>query len=114
MTIRLPYAAVLACFTLSGCIYANVTTPLAYRSSTPADVGGIDKLGEEVEGTACSHNVLGLVAWGDGGYAKAVEHAKASLGRSGVLSDVRADSKALNILSVYGRVCTVVHARAAK
>ena len=103
-----------ACLTLSGCIYANATTPLAYRSPTPQDVGGIDKLGQEVVGTACNHDVLGLVLWGDGGYAKAVENAKASLGPTGVLADVQADYKVLNILSLYGRYCTVVHARAVK
>lgn len=114
MSIRMFQVSLLAVFTLSGCIYANVTSPLAYRSPTPQDVGGVDKLGEEVEGTACNHSVLGLVAWGDGGYAKAVEQAKASITNKGVLADVQADAKHLNILGVYGRMCTVVHARAIK
>ena len=114
MFYRLPLIAVFATFTLSGCLYANVTTPMSYRSPTPQDVGGVDKLGEEVEGVACTHDVLGLVLWGDCGYAKAMENAKASLGGSSVLADVQADFKVLNILSLYGRYCTVVHARALK
>lgn len=108
-------ALVLACTTLSGCLYANVVQPLAYRSPTPGDVGGSAKLGGEVEGTACAHAVLGLVAWGDGGYAKAVADATQNAGPGAIVADVQADTKELSVLSlVYNRRCTVVHARVLK
>lgn len=106
--------ALVALMAAPGCIYANVTTPMAYRSPTPADVGGTDKLGEEVEGRACNHQVLWLVAWGDGGYAKAVEQATRGKGSATVVADVQADNTELNILGIYGRRCTVVHARVLK
>lgn len=97
-----------SCLSGAGCIYANVHTPLSYRSPTPSDVGG--KLGEEVEGKSCNHLVLWMVAWGDAGYAAAVENAKAASGAT-LLADVRADSNLFNVLGVYQRNCTRVRAR---
>ena len=64
----------------SGCIYANVTTPLAYRAPTPTEVTGT--LGQEVEGSACNHVILGLVAWGDGGYNAALQNARKQAGET--------------------------------
>ncbi len=92
----------------SSCIYADVSAPLAYRSPTPADVAG--PLGDEVSAQACSHLVLGLVAWGDGGYAAAVGAAKAKSGAS-FLADVQADRSLFNVLSVYQKGCTRVRGR---
>lgn len=92
----------------SSCIYADVSAPLAYRSPTPGDVAG--PLGDEVSAEACSHLVLGLVAWGDGGYAAAVGAAKAKSGAS-LLADVQADRSLFNVLSVYQKVCTQVRGR---
>jgi hypothetical protein len=99
---------------LQGCIYANVVQPMSYRSPTPSDVGGAGNLGAHVEGKACAHMVLGLVAWGDGGYAKAVKTAGSLAAAEGVIADVQADSEELNVLGVYQRRCTVVHARVLK
>ena len=108
-------ALLFACATLGGCLHANVVQPLAYRSPTPGDVGGTTKLGGEVEGTACAHAVLGLVAWGDGGYAKAVADATQNAGPGAIVADVQADTKELSVLSVvYNRRSTVVHARVLK
>lgn len=119
---------------LPSCIFSNVITPLAYRSPTPADVGGPSHLGAITEGHACSHMVLGLIAWGDGGYASAMDQAAAhatgfapipsapaapdasgtpaaaSVGPA-LLADVQADTSALNVLGIYQRRCTVIHAK---
>lgn len=93
---------------VSNCVYANVNTPLAYRSPTPGDVQG--PLGSEVAGEACSHLVLGLVAWGDGGYSAAVEDAKTKSGAT-LLADLQSDRGLFNVLGVYQRACTRVRGR---
>ena len=132
MLTNAPRFALLALFGAvfcSGCIFANVTVPLAYRSATPSDVGGIGHLGAVTEGHACSHLVLGLVAWGDGGFAAAMEHASAHAALAAptpaapsegamapaavpaLLADVQADTSALNIFGLYQRRCTVIHAK---
>ncbi|MBI5549107.1 MAG: hypothetical protein HY901_34920 [Deltaproteobacteria bacterium] len=98
--------AVWALIASSGYIYANVNTPLSYRSPTPADVP-VGQMGPEVQGTACNYAVLGLVAWGDGGYAAAVEEAKTRSGAQ-LLADVKADRTFFNVLGVYQRSCTQV------
>lgn len=108
-SLRLPLILALATFA-PGCIYANVTTPLSYRSPTPGDVGGVAHLGAEVSGRACNHGVLYLVGWGDGGYARALDNARKQAPQA-VLADVRADSNGFNVLGVYQRMCTTIHAR---
>lgn len=96
---------------LSGCLYANVRTPWAYRTATPADVksGAADPL---LEGKACNRSLLFLVAWGDGGYAAAA--ADALKDRPGaILYDVRADVRVTSVLfGLYSRTCTVLTGRA--
>jgi len=57
--------------------------------------------------------VLWLVAWGDGGYSAAVANAKAKSGAQ-MLSDVKADTKLLNVLSLFQRSCTQVTGNAVK
>lgn len=94
----------------TGCVYTHVTMPLSYRSPTPAEVSG--PLGEEVDGKACSQVVLYMVAWGDGGYAAAVENAKQKSGAA-LLADLRADTEGFNILGVYQKRCTRVRGRKA-
>lgn len=117
----------LALIATPSCLFGNVTVPLAYRSPTPADVGGVSHLGPVAEGHACSHAVLGLVAWGDGGFAKAMEHATLQAGAVAqpaahegtvaaptgpvMLADVQADTSLLNVLWIYQRRCTVIHAK---
>jgi TRL (tRNA-associated locus)-like protein len=102
--------ALVAC-AVSGCVYADVKTPLAYRAPTAveAKVGG----GADVEGIACNHAILWLVAWGDGGYAAAVADAKARSGAA-QLADVRADTTFFNILFLYDKACTRVTAKAVR
>lgn len=97
------------CALSTGCIYANVNTPLSYRSPTPSDVGG--QLGQEVEGESCNHVVLWLVAWGDAGYSAAIDKAQEASGAQ-LIADVKADSNLFNVLGVYQRNCTRVRGRA--
>jgi hypothetical protein len=97
-------------FSTAACIYADINTPLAYRSPTLSDVGPNAKIGERVFGEACNHMVLGLVAWGDGGYHAAMEQARSSV-LAETLVDVTADSHGFNVLGVYQRGCTKVSGR---
>ena len=92
-------------FLVSGCLYANVNTPLSYRAATPNEVQG--PLNEVAHGEACNQAILGLVAWGDGGYAAAVEDAKQRTGAR-MLADVRADTRLFNVLFIYAKACTRV------
>lgn len=103
-------AAAAALFT-TGCIYANVTTPLTYRAPTTQEAHA--ETAADVEGTACNRAVLGLVAWGDGGYAAAVADARARSGAT-QLADLRADTTFYNILFLYSRACTHVTGRAVR
>jgi hypothetical protein len=92
----------------TGCIYANVVSPLAYRAPTAqeAKVEGAP----DAEGTACDHAVLFLVAWGDAGYSAAVADARSKSGGAQI-ADVRADTTFFNVLGVYQRACTRVTAK---
>ena len=100
--------AVIACVA-SGCVYADVKTPLAYRAPTAVEAKAAGAA--DTEGVACNHAVLGLVAWGDGGYAAAVADAKARSGATH-LADVRADTTFFNVLFLYDKACTRVTAKA--
>jgi len=102
--------AVMGC-AVAGCIYADVKTPLAYRAPTAVEAKAAGAA--DVEGTACNQAVLGLVAWGDGGYAAAVADAKAKSGAT-ELADVRADTTFFNILFLYDKACTRVTAKAVR
>jgi len=102
-----------AASTLGGCLYANVRTPRAYRSATPADVKS-DPSDPIVAGEACSRVVLYMVAWGDAGYAAATKAALVSA-PEGVLYDVRVDQRINSyVLGIYAKTCTIVSARVAK
>jgi hypothetical protein len=101
----------LALLVSTGCIYANVTTPLAYRAPTAQEAHA--ESAADVEGIACNRSVLGLVAWGDGGYAAAVADARARSGAA-QLADLRADTTFYNILFFYSRACTRVTGRAVR
>jgi TRL (tRNA-associated locus)-like protein len=85
--------------------------PLAYRAPTTM-VAKADGAAD-VEGTACNQAVLGLVAWGDGGYAAAVADAKARSGAT-YLADVRADTTFFNVLFLYDKACTRITAKAVR
>jgi hypothetical protein len=106
--IRKQLSAILASALFGGCIYANVHTPLSYRSPTPSDVPG--SLGPVVQAEVCNQMVLWVVAWGDAGYSAAVEKAKAASGAS-TLVDIQADTRVFNVLGVYQKSCTRIHAR---
>jgi hypothetical protein len=97
--------------TLAGCVYTNVNTPLSYRAPTPSEVQA--PLVQEVRGEACNQAILGLVAWGDGGYAAAVEDARQRSGAR-LLADVRADTRLFNVLFIYSKACTRVTAYAVR
>jgi uncharacterized iron-regulated membrane protein len=100
-----------AALSAGGCVYANVTTPLSYRAPT-AQEAHVENAAD-VEGTACDHAVLGLVAWGDGGYAAAVADARVRSGAA-QLADVRSDTTFFNVLFIYARACTRVTAKAVR
>jgi len=69
--------AVMAC-AVSGCIYADVKTPLAYRAPTAVEANAAGAA--DVEGTAVQPGGARARGWGDGGYAAAVANAKARSG----------------------------------
>ena len=98
----------LAALSATSCIYANVSQPLAYRAPTTPEARA--ETATDVEGTACNHAVLGLVAWGDGGYAAAVADARTRSGAA-QFADVRADTTFYNLLFLYSRSCTRVTGR---
>jgi hypothetical protein len=103
----------LSCLTLTGCLYADVRWPRAYRSATPSDVkaAAADPV---VSGTSCNTALLYLVAWGDAGYAKAVKAALKDQ-PDALLYDVRSDVKVKSYLfGLYSRSCTVVTGRVAR
>lgn len=98
---------------LSGCLYADVRWPRAYRSATPSDVKGA-ATDPVVSGVSCNKMVLYLVAWGDAGYAAAVKAALKDQ-EGGLLYDVRSDVKMKSYLfGLYSRSCTVVTGRVAR
>jgi hypothetical protein len=98
------------CLLASGCLYANVHVPRAYRSATPADVKASSQ-DTVVSGKACFRQLFFIVAWGDGGYAAAAR--KALKDHPGaILYDVKADAQATSVLAgLYARGCTVVTGR---
>jgi hypothetical protein len=94
---------------MTGCIYADVKTPLAYRAPTAVEAKAAGAA--DVEGTACNQAILGLFAWGDGGYAAAVADAKTKSGAT-QLADLRGDTTFFNVLFIYTKTCTRVTAKA--
>jgi hypothetical protein len=101
--------AVLAAVSSAGCVFANVTTPLAYRAPTAQEANA--ESARDVEGIACNQAILGLIAWGDAGYAAAVADARTRSGAA-QLADIRSDTNFLNVLFIYTKACTRVTARA--
>ncbi len=99
---------------LSGCgiLYTNIRVPRAYRSATPADVKSSPS-DPIVSGEACNTSILFLFAWGDAGYAAASGKALKDHPNA-MLYDVKADMKALSVLGLYTRTCTIVTGKAAQ
>jgi hypothetical protein len=58
-------------------------------------------------------SILGLAAFGDGGYDKAYQAAISSSGATS-LYDVRVDTKVFSILGLYTTFCTELTGRVAK
>ena len=69
-------------------------------------------LSRSAAGEACSHNLLGVYAWGDASIATAAKNALAGAGsRAGdatMLADVKLDHRVFSILGVYSDFCTQV------
>ncbi len=65
---------ILSAFLLGGCglLYTNIRLPYSYNAATPSDVHG-DKEDPLVTGQSCNQSVIYLVAWGNAGYAAAVQ-----------------------------------------
>ncbi len=86
---------VLAAFTLSGCIYANIITPL------DKDVEETT-LGSKTGSSSCQ-SVLWLVAWGDAGSAAAA--------KNGSISVIKhMDQQNISILyGLYAKQTTIVY-----
>jgi hypothetical protein len=63
-------------------------------------------------GEACSHNLLGLLAWGNAGIEAATRDALArassATGNATMLADVKIDYRFLSIAGLYGDFCTQV------
>jgi hypothetical protein len=105
---------------LAGCAlqpYAAVsvaTHPGEYpRPPSNADVPpSAVVLSRAAAGEACSHNLLGVFAWGDASIATATRNALASAnstaGTATMLADVKVDHRVTTVLGVWGDFCTQV------
>lgn len=100
--------------TSTGCLYTQVTQPLAYRSNSFGDVQTTAGRGDHaVFGEACAHVILGLIAVGDAGYEAALANAGVPTGADLSAYDVKADAETFGILGfIYARRCTKVSALA--
>jgi hypothetical protein len=99
-----PLAAALL---LGGCLYTNIHSPRAYRSSAPFDVKTTPN-DPVVTGEACNQGVLWMFAWGNGGYAAAIKDALKERPND-ILYDVRTDIKVKSfVLGIYFKTCTRV------
>jgi hypothetical protein len=75
-------------------------------------------LSRSAAGEACSHNLLGVYAWGDASIATAARNALANAnsraGDATMLADVKLDHRVFSILGVYSDFCTQVSGVALK
>ncbi len=108
---RLVLAAA-AALGFSGCIFASYNVPLSFRSETRFDVGNVPAAGD-AHGEACASQLLGLIAFGDGGYDAAYKSALVASGAT-ELFDVRSDTHLLNVLGIFSQACTVVTGKIAR
>ena len=109
------FLLILLTMLFSGCglLYTDIHVPRTYRSATPIDVQGkaTDKI---ATGEGCNYSVLFLVAWGNAGYAVAVNRALEGEPPGSILYDVQTDLKAnVYIVGLYTRTCTVVTGKVA-
>ena len=91
-----------------GGFYANVTYPSDNSSQTKYNISSEDfEIIGPVRGEGASHSILGLITFGDSGYAKALKNAEKS-GADEIIN-LRVDTRYLNFLVIfYGRVDTIV------
>lgn len=101
---------------LTGCIYANTTVPLAWVSNTRLDVEDLTLEEREISGQATAHAVLfGSISWGDGGLDAALKNAVENAGfEVKEVYDVKTDQKVFNILGLYISRTIIVTAKAAR
>src|SRR5438105_1449516 len=92
----------------TGCIYADVKAPLAYRAATAVEAKATGAAA--VEGIACNKAVLGLAGWAERGVREAVRDAQ-SQAPGATPSDLRADVRFVNIV-IFRRECIEVTAAA--
>ena len=108
---------------LSGCAlqpYGLLYTQVVRGESYPRpwvhgdlDLTRITLIGP-ARGEACSSNVLGLVATGDGGIDAALKDALKRAGGATLLYDVRVDQRTRTYLGLYSKFCTEVSGIAAR
>jgi hypothetical protein len=120
---NLAFAGFLLFFLLPGCalqpyglLYSHVVTGDSYPrpwTHRDLDLTRMVLLGP-ASGAACSKNVLGLFATGDGGIDAAVRDALKRAGGGTVLYDVRIDRKTTSYLGLYSTFCTEVSGVAAR
>ena len=89
---------------LAGCASTglNSKTGLALYTSTVEPVTVASSQGSSRAGYSCTHNILGVAAFGDA----SIEEAKKN---GSVRAVTHVDQHYENIFGFYGRVCTVVY-----
>jgi hypothetical protein len=92
-----------------GALFTSETIPHSYFSPTQPLSGS----GPDAHGESCSMSILGLAAFGDGGYDSAYKAAVTSSGATS-LYDIRVDTKVFSILGLYTTFCTELTGRVAK
>jgi TRL-like protein family len=105
----------LSAFLLGGCglLYTNIRVPYSYNAATPSDVHA-DKEDPTAIGRSCNQTVIYLVAWGNAGYAAAVQKALEPYPKA-TLYDVKTDVKVESyVIGLYTRTCTIVTGRVSK
>ena len=104
----LPLVLTACASTPVGILYTDVKVARAYRSPTPNEVE-VTNNDPVATGQSCNRGILGLVAWGDGGYQEAVADAVRGQANDKILYDVKSDVDATAILGiVYQETCTRV------
>ncbi|MBI5154952.1 hypothetical protein HZA57_06920 [Candidatus Poribacteria bacterium] len=107
MTLKRLFAAGLgaaAVLTMTGCLMAPVVPPtgMVYTNfSAPLDYDQEQSPAGTKEGSASTHSILGLVAWGD-------SSADAAAKQGGISTITGADYDYMNIIGIYQRYTTVV------
>ena len=95
---------VVASFLMGGCALTGINSAhsLAWVSVYEESGGVGNPTKQQKRGEACSYNVLGIVAVGDGG----IQAAKM---RGGIKVVSHFDKSLTNIFWVFGKACTVVY-----